>query len=303
MDMLLGLVGLPASIAVVFTAIVGAFTWLEKESSPQARQRITAYLRDADWTAIASHVPNAFSHLFVSLFGERHLSRRCLRNSVRISIAAMVILLTLGALFSRDSAYPAAIATMKSQYAQTPGLAVIALVIAFATSLAIDYANLFKSRVLIRSPRMNSVGVFTLVLFVLVDIFLTLIIWTTLATGLSVVIAALLAIAHAFAFHHPVDWTMEIVPLWSNLTAEVIRAFVQGPFHSPGAALLYASIVPSAWFVLYILSMRFAPAVKYMKLPLWLFNIEEHPLRSLGIVAGTIAGVVVMGFSVASRVV
>jgi len=149
MSGILNLLGLPGAIAIVFSGIIGAFNWIEKESGPDARRDIAHFLKSTDWDVLASRLPDAFWQFFKRIFGERHFSWFCMRRSVYFSSCAIIAFVIVGFILHRG------------QYLrQVGGLArgSLTLITVISGNIVADYFNLLVGlrvdySMLVCSPR------------------------------------------------------------------------------------------------------------------------------------------------------
>jgi hypothetical protein len=161
-----------------------------------------------------------------------------------------------------------------------------------AENIFIDFVSLYKTRIVIAFARKRQMGVFLFLFLIAVDIIVTVSIWCVLVIFLTFAIYA----AHNWLLPSLPQWKAGISDFITALIREVIGAFIGGPFHSPGSSLIYASLVPSLWFITFVFSVWFSPIIAYMKAPFWFFDIDNHPIRSIGsIVAVTICTLVIIG--------
>jgi hypothetical protein len=267
--------GKAGNIGALFASPLGLFEFIEKMSSTQARADFTRYLKSTHVTEIVVHLPNDTRPLFECVFGARHFSWRCVRASVLFSLAVAAGLFALFILNDLKQF----VAFFRSTWEQgiSPGdqtfLSMIGAWVIW--SLVPDYFNLLKTRkvlAVITAREIDRLSVLACILFAdfIVGIAIFLLTFGPIAIFGGALLHGTANLGIAF------DKYIE--------TSRLFNVFSE-PF-------FWASMVPSIWLWLYVaatlivrLAVRTAPAFRFS---MYLFDIDQHPIRSVGIVAAVL---------------
>lgn len=264
--------GKAGNIGALFVSTLGLFELIEKMSSTQARADFTRYLKSTDLTEIVVHLPDDTRPLFDRVFGARHFSWRCIKASVLFSLAVVAGL--FGILALNDPKEFVALVRSSWEHGLSPGdqtgLAMIGAWVIW--SLVPDYFNLLKTRkvlAIIAARRIDRMSV--LICILLADFIV----------GVAIFIITFPPVA-IFG-----GWILRGTDtLGIALDHYLERLMLFNVFLEP---FFWASMVPSIWLWLYVaatlivrLAVRAAPAFRFS---MYLLDIDQHPIRSVGIVA------------------
>jgi hypothetical protein len=272
------------------TAVAGVFWKYEDVASAEMKSAVVGWLKyrgpnapNLGWT---DHLVIAFN----KIFGERHLTLKCFRRSCLASLIAVCLMFVVWRVL-RPQEFALYFEVHNENSA---GLISFFLVIlAFFVNCLPDYVSYMKTRSILRVMS-GSQDFLRLCAFALLDTMLTIVIFAGGIAFASITLAAL------FESH----WTWTEV--WNDLYEYSIgpKALVSTvTLRAPGEGALtfgvffYAALFVAAWSWLYgitALVTRFALRVfpKLMTRTVWFFDVEGHPLRSLGCIAG---GIVFVG--------
>jgi hypothetical protein len=290
--------GKAGNIAALFASTLGLFVFIEKMSSTRARADFTNYLKSTDFAGAVVNLPYDTRALFERVFGTRHFSLRCVSASVLFSIAGVAG--AYGFLILNNPAY--------LRFAQEPRFA--ASFGAWATwSLVPDYLNLLKTRValnIITARQIKRTSVLIGILFA--DLFFGYVIfsltfWPIFMFGMDVEEYGLITALQMRYYHFLLSG------LWYDVLQSV-RWVWSGLFSAMNLVLFLPGMVPSIWLWLYVaatLIVRLAlRSSSWLRFLLYLFDIDKHPIRSVGIVAAMLvsgAYAVVLAISKFAQVV
>jgi hypothetical protein len=292
MDRIFQLVGIPSSILIVFAAIVAVSEGLERSSSAQAKKDFANYLRSTDFSALSVRLPKAIEELFERLFGKHHFSALCIFRSATFSLAAIVFLLTLG--FLTHYSY---FRTMPAFIAEHPGFRV--KYFGYITwSLVPDYFNLYKTRLIIHWTTRHNLPIVLLIAILLLDVGVSYLVFASLyfffeCLNMGYQLVALGAI-NVWRLPSTVLWIFKINILNELITnPSTLGMIIRGPADNEVAVLFYAGLLPSIWLWLYTAATmvtRIASRAKGLITGvIYFLDVEKHPIRSVGLVAGVIA--------------
>lgn len=217
--------------------------------------------------ARAQNWPTTFAKVFDQVFGEKHLTWRCFRRSCLVSVCGVALMFVLWGI-----AHP----NQFVDYFRLNPHPVIEFLLPFLIVSAIpDYISLLKSRLLIKV--MGQANPFAVVLLILLDF----------AVALSIAVGGYLLYDYVFISpEHRID---DLRILHEAPTLNSRRGM------APLSMVLYPAFFTSVWVTLYGISGLLLRFTK--RLGPWLswfnrrFDIENKPLRSIGLVAGAIVTV------------
>jgi hypothetical protein len=267
---LVSLSGLPAGAATLGVAMYAACAAAEKVARPEALKDIGRILKDPSWSR--SVRPSAIiERMFNWTFGERHISIQC----VYVSAAASLIFDCVFALIPQDS--------WKSIYwlQISYGIGSRWLFNQFLRlSLWPDYIALAKTRLTVKMMGSCQSYIHALLL-VLLDIVVSIMI-SFIGLGLYLLATG------GWSFSH---WAIQN---WFSM-AEMISNRLLGlqgtaPNAFPFTQLaILSTLLTSIWTILILLSTTviklLAPIHRFTA---WFFDVEKHPVRAIGIVAGAL---------------
>jgi len=274
------------SATAAAAAVMGAFWKYEDVASAEMKAAVVGWLK---YRGPKAPGPGWTDHLvivFNKIFGERHFTLKCFRRSCLASLIAVCLMFLVWRLLR-----PQEFGLYFEVHNEiSDGLISFFLVfIAFLVNCLPDYVSYMKTRSILRAMS-GSQGFLRLFEFALLDTALTIMIF---AGGIVFANFALVAL---FESH----WTwMEV---WKGLyeynigpkaltSTLTLRAPDQGGLTF--GVFFYAALFVAAWSWLYgitALVTRFALRVfpRLMTDTVWFFDVEGHPLRSLGCIAGGI---------------
>jgi hypothetical protein len=274
------------SAAGAAAAVIAAFWKYEDVASPGAKQTVTAWLKyggpGANHSEWASHLVTAFN----AIFGERHFTVKCFTRSCLASLIACVIMFCFWVVVRHDDFLIALkeLAPEDSDYLRGVILAVGFVFAVLIFNCVPDYFSYMKTRIILKRIAAT-------------DKLRNVIAFAALDTVLSFLIFALpLALIGAFSEQ---GW---------HTAGEAVRDFAEAFALSAGknektiepGIFFYSALFVSAWAWLYALSALTARLIfqlfpRLLTGTVWLFDVEGHPLRSLGCIAGgmVFAGVLV----------
>ena len=274
--------GKPLSLITLCSSTFGLFVFIENMSAPQARTDFARYLKSTDFAKTGMHLPTDTHALFERVFGARHFSWRCVITSIVFSVVAFAIIVGLNVLHN-----PETLSWARALWETYRGI--FNMYVAYAIwSIVPDYLNLLKTRKvlgLITTRQIYRPSVLVLILFV--DFF----------------------VGYAIFYFSLVPMGFLLLHLWFYLLGEggvtwhhVVSNFVFTPhpifsgLQWPEEIFFWPGMVPSIWLWLYVaatlivrLTARAAPVFRFS---IYFLDIDQHPIRSVGIIAAALAGCV-----------
>jgi hypothetical protein len=133
--------GIPAVAVTIAGAIYWALSQAEKVARPEALAQISAVLIDSSWERSVKPW-SIMESLFVWTFGERHLSRKCIRRSAISTIIMVASILLFHIMYTRDSSF----VSFHHDLYFAAGLVLSAVVNSFIP----DYLALLKTRAFLK---------------------------------------------------------------------------------------------------------------------------------------------------------
>ena len=259
--------------------VVLAFFWkLEDLASPRAKKDIANWLMRVDVPGVASHWPNHFALLFDTIFGKMHLSWRCFARSCLASVFAVGVMIVVWYRLNPD-----AVEIFTGIYGLS---ASVALITALAVILNVlpDYFSLLESRFVIDLMK-DCKKAICFVSLIFLDICLTVAIF--MLSLVSLVIFVNVIILGESIQHYDVNYfSKELRKLTSMENTRDEPAF---------GIFFYSTFFTSFWVWIYAAAVgtaRFLNAsANVIRLLKWFLDIEGHPIRSIGVIAGLMTAV------------
>ncbi len=301
---ILQFLGLPASIAIVFSAIYGSFAWLENLLSSSAKLALTSFLRSTDWKVWSKRIAAVVQESFNALFGPKHLSGKCIIRSIEFSLSSIFILLILG--FLNHYSY---FRTMPFELTKTSYRIIFFGWLGW--SICIDYFNLGKTRLLIKIIQHTRLSLLVCLLLIPIDLVLSFLVFHFSYEFLDALnmtyqmcegyhCSLWYFLSTAYSIHQVVIWN---VYLWA-------RHFLMiswGPIDNEIAVFFWAGLLPTLWLLVYVLATaltrliaRFSNQIRFILVGL---DIDRHPIRSIGLVAATLISASLTFYSLAMRII
>jgi len=250
--------GIPAGAATLAAAIYAACSSAEKAARPEALKDIGRLLQDSSWERSAQ--PSAvIEWVFVWTFGERHFSWKCVRRSIEATTIFVATFSLMLAMWSRLSG-----SEIWSLLSDDPWYIALEFVL---VAVLPDYFALAKSRFLIkRATRPRQAG-YKLAILIVSDI------CASLAIS-GVFLVAYLAIVPLPLFGPTGTAKYDTVVLSVTLTY---------------CAFALSTLATSAWLILIVLSTAIIKLLSPLhRFATWFLDVAKHPVKSIGIVAGTL---------------
>jgi hypothetical protein len=288
---LASVLGIPAGAATLAVAMYFGCAAAEKAARPEALQDIGRILKDPSWEN--SVRPAAIvERMFVWTFGERHLSWKCVGRSM-LATAMILIVLSVAVFTPVTQAY--------TRYLFVPKEGTVGLLIHYilsslllyivATFLA-DYLSLLKARRLTKvltNPSLRS-----LTILCMADVLLSAAI-SVGSLAFVVVILNLFAGRLVFGASNLIaDMLLHILMFFGNHSLIWVAKWDTGghviiDFPAANYICSVTTLFTSIWMVLIALSTSalklFSPVRNFTA---WFFDVDEHPVQAIGIVAGAL---------------
>jgi hypothetical protein len=259
------LTGLLTYISLCIIKVTRAF---DDALSAEARANISAKL-------LASVSPfsegiKIFGNLFTSVFGDRHISRKCIKRSITLSSIIFCLLgFALGA-FTFDFS---SLGALNGAYPTIAAMAWILSILVFGAIFngLIDYLSLWQTRIVIRSEVSVISKVFwnllltTFVIFASLKLMFFLLIYVGLSTALS--------------FEDTSFGALALLPF-----VFVATGFMGFPPESGSMAsiIFLTGYAPTFWLLVHLLSGALTNiAPKFIRV----LNVKSQPVRSIGVIS------------------
>jgi hypothetical protein len=294
-------IGAGASGGAVAAAIYAGAVAVDKEARTEAKRDIASFLkgftRGFEVSLLARHI----SHIFEIVFGERQLTGKCVSRSL---IATLIFFFVSFAIvfLKRHDWLNLVIDESGLRVISMPGWLAATFVFAvsaFMFSALPDYLSLWKSRALLRLVS-RSRSLIKILLIVVIDVFSSITVFLTWLVLLSVAFGK-------YDTSHLVPWQMtkDILDTFPA-TIKGYYALIDARTTVTGDLLivplfLTSTLLTSVWtlgFFISAITVRGAISLRYpLKLLAWLFDVDEHPVRIIGIFLAAFAwtGIVIYG--------
>ena len=295
-----------------------AFSFTEGVASPAAKQTLTAFIKNGMYESYLGSLPGNVESLFVRVFGESHLSKKCVLQSIKFSLitttlaTALVIVVNHHLFHQMLLLYPKINEYMHKTPPTTPELKrsyeivhdlmfsrlwlVFAPVLWIGWSLVPDYLSLLKTRIVLVVLNNIKVSQHTILFVAAIDFFLGLLVFFASFVFFQLLYLNIIFIvdgqplAGGFRFYVVVFWTLFSIEFLSlTLTGAVF-------LYLPVSSLFWASLVPSLWMWAYVGAAMVARASlkskKFRRAIVYFLDFEDKPIKSLGFIASSVSGVV-----------
>jgi hypothetical protein len=271
--------------------VIGVFWKFEDTASTDLKQMVIRGLR---YSGTSSEVGWAgqITVIFAKVFGERHFSWKCFYRSCLASVFAFGFMFAAWALIRNED--------FRSFIARPDFFHLLYFYLIFVPlfNMVPDYFSYMKTRIILRGVSRYD-GFLDVVQFSLIDTLLTILMWL-----FGFLLAA--SVARLFIWPSADPWgqlpyhlARDVQHMVNELPRYLTLASVED-LPSLGV-YLYASLFVSMWAWIYAISvliMRFMIVGLPRVLPkvIWPFDVEGHPIRSLGCVAGAIVFLIAFVF-------
>jgi hypothetical protein len=298
---LLNWLGLPATAAIAFTAIWGAFAAFEKIASPTKKKELSSFLRSADWSVMPFAITAAFRDGFEAIFGEHQFSLKCIRRSVAFSLLAIFTLLLLG--FVNHYSY---FETMPGVIWNHPGYKIIFFGW-LLWSIFLDFFNLYKTRLIIRL--IDRLSVPTLLFFVLAvaDLFFSFVVFAVSFFYLDTLNMAHQICVGKCSFVEEISWSFSLFKFGDvQYLLEKFVAVAAGPTANEVAVFFWAGLIPTLWLLLYVIATALTRwLVKISDLISFTFSWlnVDRPFEMIGFVAAFMIGLTMVVHGLVSKII
>ena len=300
----------------VFIAAFSLFDFFERRMSLQARQNLTNFLRGFRYESYLGDLPIFVQEWFTLIFGRRHLSVRCIKMSALLSVLSVLWSFGFTYLYNRQAlikivaATPQFITALSENLAKNPKFHDLARytdilggwwVSAFVMVLWIgwcvipDYLALLKTRIMLMILKHTHPTFGTLLTTGVVDFFVAVWLFLTSITILPSILISIYIFAHATS-----PLSSENFVILFFVVLGLLFAFISALFAATGAMfvvipisnLFWASALPSIWLWGYIFAAILTRSLLSSKSSLrrlvYLLDIDNHAVRSLGVVVGVV---------------
>jgi hypothetical protein len=274
--------GTIASVAWLFGVVVGVFVGAEKFVAPEKLAFFAGYLKSSDFSETVVYLPDGTRALFEHVFGARHFSWRCVKNSVLFSAASFLVIGVLYVLYN-----PGFVRVVRFEWQFAPVLINMAIA-RIIWSFVSNYFNLLKTRKvldLITAHPIKRLSV--LVVLLLADFFIgyAIFIITVPTTSMLTLHLFFLVVGRGHV-------------TWEHIVNNVIFSPlpIDEGFRGEYGLLFWPGMVPSIWlwcFILATLIVRVsARSGSALRVSMDWLDGERHPIRFVGIVAAALASII-----------
>ena len=279
-----------ASLGIVAFSVWSLFDLAERNLSPDGRIKVSQWLQRADPTNLTVGWPYIFSHMFDRIFGDRHISFRCIFGSSVASYVSVIVVLLLWFAIRPFQSISGSHLSASEQVARIGAT----LATAFIVNLLPDYLSLLETRIVIRMMKDGRNVVRTTALLVL-DFVLTTVVATVAAIGIQLykwmgIGSSPLGDSIEVALRIFIE---DVLPLQASTVPEFPALYESWQPMSvrgiPFGVFFYSTFFTSIWAWL------FAGAGVAVRFTDWLhrwfgflknvLDVEKYPLRIMGLMA------------------
>jgi hypothetical protein len=276
----------PAGIpAISAAAIFGVFEFAEKVVSKPAKTALTDHLK-ALQVQDAVVLPVGARALFNRVFGDRQFTFKCLVRSIIFSILAIGLI----SLISFPNRRSLGDLILVDQFTRTYFFIWVPI------SLIPDYLNLYKTRIVTNIlEKQNGLSIWGLLLTICCDFIFGVVLFLIFS---RLAVAAAISLSRSGSFD--LSSISFVVSFFINTFSVILDPLVWFNYltlKELEAPLLYAGMLASVWLWIYIFSLIGVRVIlrssRFLQAARWALDIEEHPLRSVGVVAAALVFVLV----------
>jgi hypothetical protein len=190
------------SVPVIVGGFVyGVFKLGEKLASPQAKAALTHWLQTADVRKVAG-LPQYTMEIFERVFGERHLSLKCLWRSAAFSVASILVIFLLIEIFT---------SYMYIKEVVSNGLRLRLelefFVLWLSWAICTDYVSLYKTRIVVRFLIDHELRILPSIIVLATDLVVYNIIFSA---GALVTVSTLLSIEEGWGLAASVAYSVNV---------------------------------------------------------------------------------------------
>jgi hypothetical protein len=279
-----GLIGVGAA----FGSVYWGFAKFDANQSDENRKFVREWLLglkadDRQWARF-------FKELFTKVFGERHLSTKCIRRSASLSVALCAALWTYWYIKYGSRLLHHKLALQQGELLFFPIVVIIGVVVFWTiVTVVADYLSLWKTRMLLTRSTLFDNGL-TAMAIVVGDALATIIVFLALISAVTLVPLLFLNLPYDARQGLGIQLTNRIYVAfsWPRLEDNQ-REFT--------IMLFLAPLFTSAWLWVYLIVAYGMRVLSH--LPSWLrplsrvMDFENHPVRTIGYVAATVSAAIV----------
>jgi hypothetical protein len=276
---LIGALGLPVGGATAAVALYYGSIAAEKEARPEVLKDIAEILKNKSWSI--GNQPNVLvERMFCLTFGERQLSIKCMVRSFVSSTIFVATIFLLSFAFEQSE--------YRIYKLSFDGSIVSVLDRLIYISLIPDYSSIAKARVIIRHiGRSNNFA--RIIALVLVDIILSVLI---AVLSMMVYQTFEYVVLPGYGFNGDIKESFLASFEIAYESISDILGIILGTPHGDTWLELFttSTLLTSMWAIIAIASLAVAKMLVLAdyarKFTTWFFNVDEHPIRAVGVVAG-----------------
>jgi hypothetical protein len=294
-----------AGIAATFAAIYGAFAKFDRDQSDDNRKFVRDWLLglkvddEKEWRRF-------FEEIFTNFFGNRHVSLRCIKQSLLLSIVLVAAIWTFWYLSNGflvdDEAFRSSVGSERgASFSIAIGMAIGMFLSSLTVAAIADYFSLWKTRILLTRSNLLGSGL-AAVAVVIGDATATILIYVavvSLPATMIVIVFEVLSHPDEQLFHllyskGPVNYLID------GIIGRLYLAFSWpelGGKEGIWRMQLLAPLLTSAWLWVYLVvayGMRGVSRVpSWLKVMSKVIDFDNHPVRTIGYVAATVGAAIV----------
>jgi hypothetical protein len=307
----------------VFCFLFGTFAAADKILAKDLKEKLSDFLLSNKSFDALDRLPSVSKGAFESFFGIKHLSWRCVKTSIAISVFSILSLslfsflynpkMVTGFIKSVSLAYGRwvhnlllnpktySIGERLAHFGVSSVLIFIFMFWVFWSFLP-DYLSLLKSRIIIVLFNNSSPSLTGLLITLISDFFVSIVVFFVSAAAFQALIIVVFVSPDLKVSSFDAGFWLILGFAPIIFTLEIAFFLVNGLvfFSVPFANLFWASMVPSIWLWAYIISALGANILVRNRTALRLiskfFDVQNSPFSFLGFLSGGIGGLVTVVF-------
>ena len=298
--------------------IYTAFAFTEGVASPVAKEFLSTYIKNGVYESFLGDLPKNVESLFIRVFGENHLSRKCILQSLKLSIISTTLATLIVVVPNRHIFHyitllspkideylrntPPKTVEMKRSYEiihdvlHSKSWLVFAPILWVGWSLVPDYLSLLKTRIVLVVLEHTNVSQSTILFVTAIDFLLGLLVFFASFAFFQLLYLNIIFLVDGQPLMG--SFGLYLVFFWVIFSVEFLYLTLTGAvfLFLPISSLFWASLVPSLWMWAYLGAATIARAsFKYRRLRLavvYFLDFDNKPIKALGVIASFVNGTV-----------
>jgi hypothetical protein len=273
---------------------------LDRVTSQTHKRDLATFFQSADYSTIVDKIPRVAVSIFNNVFGERHLSLRCVRRSILFSSIFFFSLLALAIrypspFFGWIWLWTSSSVIVRNEVGQRVDLDLKSeLTLWYIIGLVFDYMTILKTRILLKLATRRMWGSRKVFVLACLDTYTTYVLFGVVYLFYLDLVQALLTEVPLpdmsiwdwlRSYSYGVKFRLQLRGLWG---------LISHPLSSRTSIITWAAMLPLLWLWLYVLAtfitgiIRVSASKGVIKFLVYFLDTDKHPYRSVGLVLSVV---------------